>query len=389
MGRDLAREVGSCFSEAMRPVRNAATHRLAGPGAGNACLGRRAPFGILILLSSKLGSDLKGGLTDPLSSVRSSWKSRGDSITVIATDPSRIFGCVDVFGVSDHARDLLPQPVLTTVGVHGRVRRDLGCVDGHGAEPAESGASCHQQHLLEQAGERVLALDAEPRDRAMVRDVLSTQHSERHIGRAQPLDLTRGADATAVGIDEKAEQHLRVIPSSADPTPATTPIEIARIKNLDCVQQEPHQVIGGQPLPHVRRQQKRLIPQHRSIRLRHEPLSQDRPQTPIDDTHSATGSIVEEWDELSPGVVPEPDHGRVAGPPFLGQIVERGSGGGGVDRGVDRLQIALELVPVAAGSRNVCCGSDVPPVTSVTADTPTAQPHVRHPLRACLMWIVF
>ena len=59
--------------------------------------------------------------------------------------------------------------------------------------------------------------------------------------------------------------------------------------------------------------------------------------------------VVEERDELGPGVVPQPDDGRVALPPFLGQFVEGRAGGGGVDRGVDRFEAAFELVPVLAG----------------------------------------
>jgi hypothetical protein len=42
-----------------------------------------------------------------------------------------------------------------------------------------------------------------------------------------------------------------------------------------------------------------------------------RQSRPSDTRDSATGSVVQERDELCPGVVPESDHGRVARSPFL------------------------------------------------------------------------
>ena len=66
---------------------------------------------------------------------------------------------------------------------------------------------------------------------------------------------------------------------------------------------------------------------------------------------SATGSVVQERDELVPRVVPQPDHCWVAGAPFVGQLVQRRPGGGGVDRGVDRFHIPFEFVPVLAGGQ--------------------------------------
>jgi hypothetical protein len=68
----------------------------------------------------------------------------------------------------------------------------------------------------------------------------------------------------------------------------------------------------------------------------------------LDDTHSATGSVVQERDELVPGVVPQPDDRRIALAPSFGQLVERSPGGRGVDCGVDRFEVAFEGVPVPA-----------------------------------------
>jgi hypothetical protein len=56
--------------------------------------------------------------------------------------------------------------------------------------------------------------------------------------------------------------------------------------------------------------------------------------------------VVQERDELLPGVVPQPDDRRIPLAPPFGQLVERGPGRVGVDGGVDRPQVALERVPV-------------------------------------------
>ena len=61
--------------------------------------------------------------------------------------------------------------------------------------------------------------------------------------------------------------------------------------------------------------------------------------------------VVEERDELLPGVFPQADDRPVAGTPGLGELVERGPGGISVHRRVDRLDVALERVPVPLGGQ--------------------------------------
>jgi hypothetical protein len=67
--------------------------------------------------------------------------------------------------------------------------------------------------------------------------------------------------------------------------------------------------------------------------------------------------VVQERDELVPGVVPQPDDRRVPPAPGLGEVVERGPGGGGADGGVDGFDAAFEGVPVAARGEPEGCGS--------------------------------
>jgi hypothetical protein len=73
----------------------------------------------------------------------------------------------------------------------------------------------------------------------------------------------------AVGVDQQAQHHPRVIASSTDPASTSAPFELADINSINGVDDEPDEMITWQPAPHVRRQKKGLITQHRTIRLGH------------------------------------------------------------------------------------------------------------------------
>jgi hypothetical protein len=128
----------------------------------------------------------------------------------------------------------------------------------------------------EQRLESILVLGAEPRDRRVIWPVLGAEHTEGHISQAPALDLPRGPHALAVRIDQQGQQHVRVI--ARRPGTAHTPADVKStgIQRLDRLQQEPHHVIRGQPLPHVRRHQERLITLNQTIRLGHTTWSQTR-----------------------------------------------------------------------------------------------------------------
>jgi hypothetical protein len=112
-------------------------------------------------------------------------------------------------------------------------------------------------------------LRAEPGDRAVIRYVLRAHDAERHIGLAQPLNLPARPLPHRIGVDQHTEQHHRVVGRPArTPQPPTRP-EPGQIQPRDYVQHEPHQMISRQPVPHIRRQQKLLIPIHRPKPLRH------------------------------------------------------------------------------------------------------------------------
>ena len=172
-----------------------------------------------------------------------------------------------------------PTTTLTPPPGEDNQRSNLGIFDER-----HHGLGGDQQHLGEQRSEGVLAVRAEPRDRAVVGDVLGAQHPERHIRGAQPLDLTRGPHPAAVGVHQQTQQHPGVIPGRAHAAEAAASVERAGIHRVQGVQQEPHQVIRREPLTHIRGQEKRLVTQHRTVRVGHTPCSQTGGPQPHHDT---------------------------------------------------------------------------------------------------------
>ena len=61
--------------------------------------------------------------------------------------------------------------------------------------------------------------------------------------------------------------------------------------------------------------------------------------------------VVQERDELLPGVLPQPDHRRVLPAPLLRQLVQGRAGRGGVHGRVDELDVAFHRVPVPLGGQ--------------------------------------
>jgi len=123
-------------------------------------------------------------------------------------------------------------------------------------------------------------LCAEPGDRAVIRHVLRAGDPARHIGVAQPLDLPARPLPDRVGVDQHTEKHRRVIPRPArTPEPLSRP-KRAQIQTGHRIQHEPHQMINRQPLPHIRRHQKPLIPIHRPKPLSHPTILQNTEDQP-------------------------------------------------------------------------------------------------------------
>jgi hypothetical protein len=177
-----------------------------------------------------------------------------------------VFGGIDRLGLlEDLARELL----VVAVRVATRVRRDLRAVDRDDADLGQALLRAQREDLTEQTGDRVLVALDEPRDRCVIRPLLSGHDPERDVLLAALLDQARRPDPARVGIEQQRHHHRRVIGRSAAPVAAVSRVERLEVHLADGVDDEPCKVLLRQPLPHVGRHQKRLLAIARDKALAH------------------------------------------------------------------------------------------------------------------------
>ena len=113
-----------------------------------------------------------------------------------------------------------------------------------------------------------MALD-EPRDRCVIGPLLRRQDAERDILFARPLDLPRRARPTRERVKQQRDHHRRVIGRPAAAVSPVGGIEPVEVHLANSIKDEPREVTFRQPLPHIRRHQKRLITITRDEALSH------------------------------------------------------------------------------------------------------------------------
>jgi hypothetical protein len=87
----------------------------------------------------------------------------------------------------------------------------------------------------------------EPGDHAVIGHVAGAGDPEGDVHLAQPLDLPRRAHSAAVGVEQQPDQQIRIEPGPSRgrlQLPRAT-VERRGVDLADCVEHEPHQVIGG------------------------------------------------------------------------------------------------------------------------------------------------
>ena len=111
----------------------------------------------------------------------------------------------------------------------------------------------------------------EPGDRGVIGTQPAGDHPVAHIAHAPPLDHPAGPLALAVAIQQQRHHHLRVERRPAMPVGPVPAAELAQVQGGHRVQHHEHQIVFGQPLAHVHRQQQRLITLRIKEILRHKP----------------------------------------------------------------------------------------------------------------------
>jgi hypothetical protein len=96
-------------------------------------------------------------------------------------------------------------------------------------------------------------------------------HPVAHVAPTPAFDHPAGPLTLAVSIQQQRHHHLRVERRPAVPIGPVPAAELAQVQGGHSVQHHEHQVVSGQPLAHVHRQQQRLITLGIKEILRHEP----------------------------------------------------------------------------------------------------------------------
>jgi hypothetical protein len=146
---------------------------------------------------------------------------------------------------------------------------DLRPVNRDHPNPRQPRPSAQPQHLTKQARQRRLVALDEPRDRRVIRALLRRHDPKGDVLDAGALDHTRRPDPTRVGVKQQRDHHRPLIGRPAAAITAIGRIERLQLHLLDRRQHEPRQMILRQPLPNIRRHQKRLLTITRDEALTH------------------------------------------------------------------------------------------------------------------------
>jgi hypothetical protein len=168
--------------------------------------------------------------------------------------------------------DLPRDPVILDVRVPAGVRVDLRAIDSDHPRAHQPRLLTQPQHRTKQSGQRRLVTAHEPRDRRVIRHLVSGNHPIGNVLTAVTLDPPRGTLLRRIREQHQGHHHRRVIRRAAMPVRSIRRIERRQIQPLDALDHEPRQMILRQPIPQRRRHQKRLLTIKTDEVLRHSPL---------------------------------------------------------------------------------------------------------------------
>jgi hypothetical protein len=162
-----------------------------------------------------------------------------------------ILGLVDGSCLLEQLGDLGLEVGVGAVGRR-RVGLDLGAVQGDQTQADQAGGRAQLQRLDQQPGQGLFAADPEPSDGHMIRRAVAGQDPEGDVLVAAALDLVGGADPGAVAIQQHGQQHPRLVSGPAVPIGPIGLEERAKVELVDHIEHEPGQVVGWQPVAHIR-----------------------------------------------------------------------------------------------------------------------------------------
>jgi hypothetical protein len=184
----------------------------------------------------------------------------------LAAEPG-VLGGVGRGRLSQDLLDLRQRPVRLLRGVAGQ----LGPVQAEQAQRHHALGGQQPQHLAEQPAQRRFMPGPEPGGGRVIGAKPARDHPVADVPYAPLPGHPAGPLALAVAVQQQRDHHLRVErgpPVPVSPVPAP---ELAQIQGGHRVQHDERQIVPGQPLAHVHRQQQRLITLREKEVLQHKP----------------------------------------------------------------------------------------------------------------------
>ena len=132
---------------------------------------------------------------------------------------------------------------------------DLRAVEAHRAQLQHAHRIGHYEQLHEEGLQLRQETLAEGRDGVVIGVAIGRDEAEGHRVVRRLLQLATGENARCVAIEQKAQQHRRVVGLLA--TTAIAALDLAQIQPLDQIDHEPRKVLLGKPILQRRRQQVR------------------------------------------------------------------------------------------------------------------------------------
>ena len=146
---------------------------------------------------------------------------------------------------------------------------ELGAVDGGQVDLAHPGGQADPQDRDEQGGQGFLVYVPEPGDGGVVGDQAGGDDAVGDVGAAVFLDASRGSFTVAVGVAEQGDHHGRVVGCAAFAVGPVGLEEFGEVQLPDQFDQKIGEVVPGQPVRHIRREEEPLLPVHRMKVVRH------------------------------------------------------------------------------------------------------------------------
>ena len=179
---------------------------------------------------------------------------------------ARVLGLVNRIRLTQQRLDLAFQalflclhPVVAHRLALARVRAHLRPVDRQLPQARQTQLLRQTDHLHEQRLEILQVPTPKLAQRPVLRKVARRQHPETNVLFQLPSDPARREYPRRVGVEQHLHHHPRLIRRVATAVPLLQSVERRQIQTVHQIADMVRQVALGQPLPHVGRQQQRLV----------------------------------------------------------------------------------------------------------------------------------